>query len=112
MNGAKTGEERAALQRGKEAEHDEQDSDPRTNAKTQLRQPADEMEAKQKNQSTRDGGQQPAILPQELPDRARGCSKSDEHHGKTRDEGESRCKQTHPSPWRNSSIPIPDSIET
>jgi len=63
MNGAKTGEERAALQRGKEAEHDEQDSDPRTNAKTQLRQPADEMKAEQKYQRARDRSQQAAILP-------------------------------------------------
>ena len=54
MNGAKTGKERTALQRGKEAEHDEQISDRRTNAKTQLRQPANEMKAEQKYQCARD----------------------------------------------------------
>ncbi len=49
MNGAKTGEDRTALQRSKKAEHDEHNSDPHTHAKTQLRQPADQMKAKQKD---------------------------------------------------------------
>src|SRR6266852_9221475 len=108
MNGAKTGEDRTALQRSKEAEGDEHNSDPHTHAKTQLRQPADEMKAKQNYQRARDGSQQAAILPQELSDRTRRCSESDEHRGKTRDESEGRGA----CPWRNSSIPIPDSIET
>src|SRR5713226_8405950 len=96
MNGAKTGEERTAVQRSEEAEGDEHNPDPHTNAKTQLRQPADEMKAKQKDQRTCNRSQQGAILPQELPDRARRRSESDEHRGKTHNESEGRAEQTRP----------------
>src|SRR5882724_5977835 len=90
MSRAEPGEKRGVTKKRGNPEGDEEHAKDDAGAKIQLDERADEVKAEEKNQGTRDGSEERAILAEEGTDSAGGCAKGNEHHRKASDKGERR----------------------
>jgi len=100
----------------RDAQRHQHDADTDARSHIHLDQPAQQMQAKQKDQRSRNWGEQRTILIQEAANRAGRCAQSDEHHGEPDDERDRRREQIgfglftlaklfHPDPRKHRDVP-------